>query len=140
MPSTISVGPPETNLQSPFLTPLDDGGWHSGGTIVAEEGDGGETRGTTGGGGGGADDGEGIPLNDSDDKDGLLASSSPVPGGLCLVASLAIPSMLSMIAEWWAAEFRQLLAGWLPAGESGVAEIMAANGVLFVTTVVWYQV
>jgi hypothetical protein len=89
--------------------------------------------------------------------------------GLLLVAALAIPSMLSMIAEWWAAEFRQLLAGWLPhnrdqspsphtgpataaSGSSGgdlddlgaadgvgIDVIMAANGVLFVLTVVWYQ-
>jgi hypothetical protein len=30
------------------------------------------------------------------------------------VASLAVPAMLSMVAEWWAAEFRALIAGWLP--------------------------
>eukprot|EP01047_Picozoa_sp_COSAG01_P034035 COSAG01_NODE_2535_length_7489_cov_14.116644_4_plen_489_part_00 len=97
------------------------------------------------------------------------AASMEAKAGLCLVATLAIPSMLSMVAEWWAAETRQLIAGWLqlPADhtpeshasgsnswampfiddseqtETAAAEtsnqIMAANAVLFVVTVVWYQ-
>ena len=81
----------------------------------------------------------------------LLAPLSAEPGsasdgaeaaaGLCVVAALAIPSMLSMVAEWWAAEFRALIAGWIKVGEGGdgIATIMAANGVVFMLTVVYYQ-
>ena len=58
-----------------------------------------------------------------------------------MVAALAIPSMLSMVAEWWAAEFRALIAGWIKVDEGGddIATIMAANGVVFMLTVVYYQ-
>ena len=47
------------------------------------------------------------------------------------VASLAVPTMLSMIAEWWAAEFRALIAGWLPGpnvSPSAAALPARANG------------
>lgn len=70
-----------------------------------------------------------------------------------LVLSLALPSMLAMVAEWWSSEFRALIVGWMPnnggggGGSTGgglpdpaVATAMAANGVLFVVTVVVYQV
>lgn len=62
--------------------------------------------------------------------------------GLCVVASLAVPSMLSMVAEWWAAEFRGLIAGWIDSTPPAppVATIMAANGVVFMFTVVFYQI
>ena len=71
------------------------------------------------------------------------ASSPSSPGrghaaGLCVVAPLAIPSMLSMVAEWWAAEARALIAGWIHAVD--IPTIMAANGVVFMFTVVFYQI
>jgi Na+-driven multidrug efflux pump len=50
--------------------------------------------------------------------------------------------MLSMVAEWWAAEFRGLIAGWIDSTPPAppVATIMAANGVVFMFTVVFYQI
>lgn len=59
---------------------------------------------------------------------------------LCVVASLAVPSMLSMVAEWWASEFRGLIAGWIHSTSPPVATIMAANGVVFMFSVVFYQI
>ena len=75
--------------------------------------------------------------------------------------------MLSMVAEWWAAEARQLMVGWLhmpqrqhsdasgsgssqrqtwamatsvgAAADTTTDQVMAANAVLFVLTVVWFQ-
>ena len=38
----------------------------------------------------------------------------PPMAGFFLVLSLAVPSMLAMIGEWWSAEIRTLVAGWLP--------------------------
>jgi len=64
------------------------------------------------------------------------------------------------VAEWWSAEFRALLCGWLPPWSLGIAYVdpagpasyvvsaellaartqaVAANGVLFVLSVVAYQ-
>ena len=43
-----------------------------------------------------------------------------------------------MIAEWWAAEFRALIAGWIRS--PNVTTIIAANGVIFMFTVVFYQI
>ena len=40
-----------------------------------------------------------------------------------------------MVAEWWSSEFRALLCGWLPT-EAQATKAVAANGVLFVLTVV----
>ena len=76
------------------------------------------------------------------DDGGRLPARGAGPGGLCVVASLAVPSMLSMVAEWWASEFRGLIAGWIhsSAGAPQVATIMAANGVVFMCTVVFYQI
>eukprot|EP01043_Picozoa_sp_COSAG02_P037878 COSAG02_NODE_2877_length_7842_cov_3.566060_4_plen_521_part_00 len=74
--------------------------------------------------------------------DGSRPAARTGSAGLCLVMSLAVPSMLSMVAEWWAAEFRGLIAGWIdstpPAPQ--VPTIMAANGVVFMFTVVFYQI
>ena len=41
----------------------------------------------------------------------------------------------------WAAEFRALIAGWIKVDEGGddIATVMAANGVVFMLTVVYYQ-
>eukprot|EP01052_Picozoa_sp_SAG31_P031614 SAG31_NODE_3369_length_4354_cov_4.327380_3_plen_469_part_00 len=86
-------------------------------------------------------------INDIDDVAAPLARQANVSiasereqqrVGLCVVASLAVPSMLSMIAEWWAAECRALIAGWVDS--SDVTTIIAANGVVFMFTVVYYQV
>ena len=76
------------------------------------------------------------------DDGGRLPERGAGPGGLCVVASLAVPSMLSMVAEWWASEFRGLIAGWIHSSAAAppVATIMAANGVVFMFTVIFYQI
>ena len=65
-----------------------------------------------------------------------LANAAAVP---CLVLSLAVPSMLMMIAEWWSFELLALFAGWLPTAQEPTIAV-AANGVLFITNVVVYQI
>merc|ERR1711953_240260 len=47
----------------------------------------------------------------------------------------AIPSAMSLWAEWWAAEILALFAGLLPGGEVSVA----ANGILFNTLAIFYM-
>ena len=69
------------------------------------------------------------PIHSNSATSSASSSSSSPPGrgrdhaaGLCVVASLAIPSMLSMVAEWWAAEFRALIAGWVNAQGTTLAQ------------------
>merc|ERR1712217_894545 len=47
----------------------------------------------------------------------------------------ALPSAMSLWAEWWAAEILALFAGLLPGGEISVA----ANGILFNTLAIFYM-
>ena len=60
--------------------------------------------------------------------------------GFAMVLKLAIPSMLAMVGEWWSAEMRTIVAGWLPFTSIDTASVVvAANGVLYVLTVIYYQ-
>lgn len=76
-------------------------------------------------------------LGDTVGSSSNQAGGTLFPSKLRLLLSLAIPSMLMAISEWWSFEFLALIAGRLP---HDAALAVAANGVLYVICAVTYQV